>query len=662
MVLKLEKESFQFGGCLKRYSHLSNVNNCIMHFTIFLPPAVQTGPVPTLYWLSGLTSTDENFSIKAGAQAEAARLGLAIVMPDTSPRDAGIPGESNVWNVGTGAGFYLNATHPPWSRHYRMYDYIVDELPTLVESEFRVIPGLCSISGFSMGGHGALVISLRNPGRFASVSALAPICHPIEAEIAREAFTAYLGDDSSTWRAYDATCLVNDGTPFTSDILVDQGSADSFLLDGNLKVDEFSDACRTAGLVVTINMRHKYGHDYYFVSTFIAEHLRFHHRALMKRYSPLPVKQPVSTALPIHCKAAVAWAPRERLWVEDVQVAPPRKGEVRLQVLASSICHTDLYTLAGADPEGVFPCILGHEAACIVESVGEDVSLAVGDYVIPSFSPQCHNCEFCTSGVNQCCAVRSYQGRGVMSDSTSRFTCNGQPIYHFMGCSTFSEYTVVAEISCAKISPKLSPAKACLLSCGVSTGLGAVWNSCKVRPGESVVVFGLGPVGLAAIQAAKAVSAHPIVGIDINRTNFPLALSLGATVCLDSTAALADFVGPWGSDYSIDCTGDVSAMRDAFEAVHRGGGVSCIVGVAGAGEEIKTRPFNLITGRKWIGSSFGGWRLRSDIPRIVERVVFGEIVVDHFVSEVLQGGVHDIAKAVDLQRKGSCLRVVVEFF
>ena len=660
MALKLEKESFQYGGYLKRYSHMSNTTQGTMHFTIFLPPSVETGPAPTLYWLSGLTSTDENFSVKAGAQAEASRLGLVLVMPDTSPRDTGLPDESTAWNIGTGAGFFLNASKSPWSGHYKMYDYILTELPALIESEFRVISGLVSISGFSMGGHGALSLALRNPGKFASVSAFAPICHPVESSIATSAFTAYLGEDRVEWRACDSTCLVKDGSRFSCDVLIDQGSSDSFLLEGSLKLGEFKEACAIAGLPVTINLRDKYEHDYFFVSTFITEHLRFHHRALMKRYSP-ERSVPASTSLPIRCKAAVAWAPRERLWVEDVEVAVPRKGEVRLKVLAASICHTDIYTLSGADPEGVFPCILGHEAACIVESVGEGVTLAVGDYVVPSFSPQCHTCEFCIRGVNLCSAIRSTQGRGLMSDLTTRFTCNGQPLYHFMGCSTFSEYTVVAEISCARITPKLSPAKACLLSCGISTGLGAVWNSCGVRPGESVVVFGLGPVGLAAVQAAKAVSAHPIIGIDTDVDKFPLAISLGATTCM-ATGNICDFVGQWGADYTLDCTGDVVAMREALESAHRGGGISCIVGVAGAGEEIRTRPFNLISGRRWIGSSFGGWRLRFDIPKLAERIVDGEIAVDHFVSEVLQGGVHDIAKALDIQRKGSCLRVVVEFY
>ena len=346
-------------------------------------------------------------------------------------------------------------------------------------------------------------------------------------------------------------------------------------------------------------------HSYFFISTHIADHVEYHAAAMRerakeelmaRRAAAAPAMKPVEQAVgeaptagkPIQCKAAVELAPKEPLSIETITVAPPKAGEVRVKVVANALCHTDVYTWEGSDPEGLFPCILGHEAGCIVESVGEGVtSVAPGDHVIPCYTPECREsaCIFCVSPkTNLCPKIRSSQGAGKMPDGTSRFTCKGQELYHFMGCSTFAEYSVLAEISVAKIDPETTPEVACLFGCGVSTGLGAVWNTTKVEFGSSVAVFGLGAVGFAVVQAAKAAGASHIVGVDINPKKFELAKQLGCTSCInpkdyeDPMQKVLVSTSPtgFGYDYTYDCTGNTTVMRSALEAAHRF--VKCAMG------------------------------------------------------------------------------------
>ncbi|GKY97514.1 alcohol dehydrogenase [Mayamaea pseudoterrestris] len=375
----------------------------------------------------------------------------------------------------------------------------------------------------------------------------------------------------------------------------------------------------------------------------------------------------------ITCKAMVARAAKQPLVEETITVDPPQAGEVRVRVIANALCHTDIYTLDGNDPEGLFPCILGHEAGCIVESVGEGVtSVTVGDKDVPAYTPQCcqPTCIFCMSPkTNLCPAIRSTQGKGVMPDGTSRFKDkDGNPIYHFMGCSTMSEYTVLAEISCAKIDSDAPLNKMCLFGCGIATGLGAVWNTCKVEVNSTVAVFGLGAVGLAVIQGAKMAGASRIIAVDTNPKKFDAALKLGATDCVDSSSIkdkpiqqhIAGTMTPWGVDYTFDCTGNTEVMRAALECSHRGWGTSCIIGVAAAGHEISTRPFQLVTGRTWKGTAFGGFKSRRDIPMLVERCMKGELPIDHYITHRFTG-VNETNKAVDALHSGDCLRAVVEY-
>lgn len=375
---------------------------------------------------------------------------------------------------------------------------------------------------------------------------------------------------------------------------------------------------------------------------------------------------------PITCKAAVAWAAKEPLKVETITVDPPKAGEVRVKVLHNALCHTDVYTWSGQDPEGLFPCILGHEAGCIVESIGEGVtSVAVGDHVIPCYTPECKEtwqCIFCASPkTNLCPKIRSTQGKGVMPDGTSRFKVGDKTVYHFMGCSTMSEYTVIAEISTAKITPEAPLEKMCLLGCGVSTGFGAVWNTCKVTEGSTVAVFGLGAVGLAVVQAARMAKASRIFAIDINNAKFERAKELGATDCInptDSTDPIQKVLvekTKWGVDYTFDCTGNVKVMRAALECAHRGWGESCVIGVAASGHEIATRPFQLVTGRIWKGTAFGGWKSRTSVPMLVDRCQSGEIVLDHFITHKFKG-VESYNDAIHTLEGGECLRAVISHF
>jgi len=372
----------------------------------------------------------------------------------------------------------------------------------------------------------------------------------------------------------------------------------------------------------------------------------------------------------ITCKAAVAWEAKKPLDVTNIQIDPPRAGEVRVKVMANALCHTDIYTLDGHDPEGLFPCVLGHEAAAVVESCGEGVtSVKPGDVVIPCYTPECksHDCIFCQSPkTNLCPTIRGTQGQGFMPDGTSRLSKDGKPIFHFMGCSTFAEYAVIAEISAAKINPGADLNKMCLLGCGVATGWGAVFNNTKVQPGTTVAVFGLGALGLSVIQAAKAAGARYIVGVDINDAKFEAAVKMGATECVNSLTCEGGDVKSvllakekWGYDYTYDCTGIVQVMRCALEVAHRGWGESCVIGVAAAGKEISTRPFQLVTGRNWKGTAFGGWKSRTEVPKLVQTVMRGEMALDPYVTHTYKGLEH-VNESIDALHSGSCLRAVVQ--
>jgi len=370
----------------------------------------------------------------------------------------------------------------------------------------------------------------------------------------------------------------------------------------------------------------------------------------------------------IKSKAAVAWGPGQPLSIEEVDVMPPKAGEVLLRVIASGVCHTDAFTLSGDDPEGIFPVILGHEGGAIVEQLGEGVtSVAVGDHVIPLYTPECGECKFCKSGkTNLCQKIRATQGKGLMPDGTTRFYKDGKPIYHYMGCSTFSEYTVVPEIALAKVNKQASLKEVCLLGCGVTTGMGAVMNTAKVEEGATVAIFGLGGIGLSAIIGATMAKASRIIGIDINESKFELARKLGATDCInpkdygdkpiqDVIVELTD----GGVDYSFECIGNVNLMRSALECCHKGWGESVVIGVAGAGQEICTRPFQLVTGRVWRGSAFGGVKGRSELPGYVERYLKGEFKLDDFITHTM--GLDDINKAFDLMHEGKSIRTVIHF-
>jgi S-(hydroxymethyl)glutathione dehydrogenase/alcohol dehydrogenase len=366
-------------------------------------------------------------------------------------------------------------------------------------------------------------------------------------------------------------------------------------------------------------------------------------------------------------RAAVAFSANEPLRIETLDLEGVRQGEVLIEIKASGVCHTDDYTLSGRDPEGLFPAVLGHEGAGIVVDVGAGVtSVKKGDHVIPLYTPECRQCAYCTSGkTNLCQAIRVTQGRGVMPDGTSRFSYGKQPVLHYMGTSTFSNLTVVPEIAVAKIREDAPFEKVCYIGCGVTTGIGAVINTAKVRPGDNVVVFGLGGIGLNVIQGARMAGADMIVGIDINPARKALAEKLGMThfvnpreVAGDLVPYLVDLTGG-GADYSFECIGDVKVMRQALECCHKGWGVSVIIGVAGAGEEIATRPFQLVTGRVWKGSAFGGAKGRTDVPKIVDWYMEKKIDIDSLITHVMP--IDRINDALDLMHRGESIRSVVTF-
>ena len=369
----------------------------------------------------------------------------------------------------------------------------------------------------------------------------------------------------------------------------------------------------------------------------------------------------------IKTRAAVAWGPGQPLKIEEVDLMPPQKGEVLVRIVATGVCHTDAYTLSGQDSEGKFPCILGHEGGGVVEAVGEGVtSVAVGDHVIPLYTPECGQCKFCLSGkTNLCQAIRATQGQGLMPDGTTRFSKDGQPIYHYMGTSTFSEYTVLPEISLAKINKAAPLEKVCLLGCGVTTGMGAVMNTAKVKEGDTVAVFGLGGIGLSAIIGAVMAKASRIIAIDINESKFDIARQLGATDVINPKnfdKPIQDVIVEMtdgGVDFSFECIGNVNVMRSALECCHKGWGESVIIGVAPAGAEISTRPFQLVTGRVWRGTAFGGVKGRSELPDYVERYLKGEFELDTFITHTMP--LEQINEAFDLMHEGKSIRTVIHF-
>jgi S-(hydroxymethyl)glutathione dehydrogenase/alcohol dehydrogenase len=362
--------------------------------------------------------------------------------------------------------------------------------------------------------------------------------------------------------------------------------------------------------------------------------------------------------------AAVAWEPRRPLEVERVDLEGPKTGECLVRLVATGVCHTDAYTLSGHDPSGLFPVVLGHEGGGVVEEVGPGVAgLRAGDHVIPLYIPECRSCAFCLSGkTNLCGALLATQGKGVMPDGTSRFSHRGRSLHHYMGASTFAEYTVLPEIALAKIRPDAPLDKVCLLGCGITTGIGAVLNTAKVHPGATVAVFGLGGVGLSVVQGCVMVGAGRIIGIDTNPSKFPMARQLGATDCLDPESlanvaeAVVDITGG-GVDFSFECIGNVEVMGQALACAHKGWGQAIIIGVAGAGEEIHARPFLLVTGRVWRGTAFGGTRGRTQLPQYVDWYMNGRIKVDEFVTHTMR--LPEINRAFDLMHQGASIRSVV---
>lgn len=366
-------------------------------------------------------------------------------------------------------------------------------------------------------------------------------------------------------------------------------------------------------------------------------------------------------------RAAVAFEAGKPLEIETVQLEGPKEGEVLVEIKATGICHTDAFTLSGEDPEGAFPAILGHEGAGIVVEVGKGVkSLAVGDHVIPLYTPECRECKSCTSHkTNLCTSIRATQGKGVMPDGTSRFSYKGKPVLHYMGCSTFANYTVLPEIALAKVRKDAPFDKICYIGCGVTTGIGAVIFTAGVEAGANVVVFGLGGIGLNVIQGARMVGANMIVGVDINPSREGLAREFGMTHFVNPKEIKGDVVGHiveltgGGADYSFECIGNVNTMRQALECCHRGWGESIIIGVAGAGQEISTRPFQLVTGRVWKGTAFGGARGRTDVPRIVDWYMDGKINIDDLITHTMP--LEDINKGFDLMHEGKSIRSVVVY-
>jgi len=376
----------------------------------------------------------------------------------------------------------------------------------------------------------------------------------------------------------------------------------------------------------------------------------------------------------IECQAMVAWGPKEKLQEETIMVAPPQAHEVRIKITHTAVCHTDYYTLSGQDPEGIFPVVLGHEGAGIVESVGQGVTeFAAGDRVIPLYVPMCKNCKFCKNKkTNLCQKIRVTQGSGVMPNGTKRFSCKKADgsvveLAHFMGCSTFSKYTVVADISLCKVgNDKAEMSRVCLLGCGISTGYGAVLNTAKVDEGSTVAVWGLGAVGLAVGMGAREAGASKIIGIDINSDKFEVAKKFGFTDFVNPTELKDETIVQYlqreydgGPDYTFECVGNVHLMRQALEAAHKGWGISVVIGVAGSGQEISTRPFQLVVGRVWMGSAFGGWKSVEQVPDLVNRYMEGRLMLDEFVTQEMK--YNEVNEVFDLMHAGKSLRSVLSY-
>mmetsp|Transcript_10413 Transcript_10413/g.23533 ORF Transcript_10413/g.23533 Transcript_10413/m.23533 type:complete len:681 (-) Transcript_10413:8-2050(-) len=670
-----------FGGYLRRYEHVSpTLGGCTMKFAAFIPKGDKK--FPAVYWLSGLTCTDENFSQKAGAFETAAELGLVLIMPDTSPRGDDVPDEDpHTYDFGTGAGFYLNATTDKYKKHYNMYDYITKELPEIV-APLLPITDKASIFGHSMGGHGALSIAIKNPGKYKSVSAFAPITNPTTVPWGKKALPLYLGSDEASYKQYDTVELLKgySGPPLR--LLVDQGTSDNFLKD-QLKPEALVAACEEKGIALTLRMQEGYDHSYFFISSFVKDHLLFHASYLtgVLKWSPDltsmpktvysgPPESPATAGKEIECLAAVAFEPKKPLDLVKVKVSPPQKGEVRVKMVAVALCHTDAYTLDGCDPEGLFPCILGHEGAGIVESVGEGVTeYQPGDHVIPCYQAYCGDCKFCMRpNINLCTSVRAATGKGVMlADGNPRYSYEGKPLYHFMGTSSFCEYSVLHEQSLAKVRRDAPLEKVCLLGCGISTGWGAVWNTAQVSEGSTAAVFGLGAVGLSTIEGLVKAGASRIIAIDLLPSKLELAKKWGATDLVnpkdlpEGKSVQQHIVGMtgFGVDFSFDCTGNVAVMRSALEASARGWGCSVVIGVAAAGQEIATRPFQLVTGRSWKGTAFGGWKSKPQVPILCDLVMSGDLKLDDYITHNMT--FKQINEAFELLHKGECLRCVLSF-
>lgn len=366
-------------------------------------------------------------------------------------------------------------------------------------------------------------------------------------------------------------------------------------------------------------------------------------------------------------KAAIAWKPNQPLSIEEIEIDGPKAGEVLVRMIASGVCHTDAFTLSGEDPEGVFPCILGHEGGGIVEEVGSNVStVKPGDSVIPLYIPECRKCSHCLSGkTNLCTALNDTEWIGLMPDGTTRYSKNNKKIFHYMGTSTFAEYSVIPEIALAKINSKAPLEKVCLLGCGITTGIGAVINTAKVKPGSSVAVFGLGGIGLSVIQGSVLAKAERIIAIDVNEKKFELAQKLGATDFINPNKydlpiqEVIEELTQGGVDYSFECVGNVELMRSALESCHMGWGESIIIGVAGSGKLIQTRPYQLVTGRVWRGSAFGGVRGRTDLPGFVEQYLAGEIEIDKFITHRMN--LENINQAFELMLSGDSIRSVIHY-
>ncbi|CAJ1364021.1 unnamed protein product [Effrenium voratum] len=647
-----------FKGTLYRFEHISPVlGDCTMKLSAFVPSG--QGKFPGVIWLSGLTCTDESLAQRSAALQFAEELKLILIMPDTSPRGEGVPDEDpKTYDVGVGASFYVNATTEKYRSHYKMLDYITSELPKLTASKLPLLPRL-GIMGHSMGGHGALVAALRNPGEYRSVSAFSPIVHPSESPWGQKAFSLYLGDDVEAWAQYDTLELLRrySGPPLR--FLVDQGLTDPFLAE-QLKPGLLKALCDERGHALMLRMQQDYDHSYYFISSFIEDHLKYHASFLtgVLRWCPDPdhplapsvysvdprqdepvegeaeaereneeggeasdakadtePTEPVhivdSRAKDIECQAAVAMADESLPLLLRIKVAPPAAGELRLRLVAASVCGADL---AVQDE----PRILGLEAAAVVEDVGEGVEdFAVGDHVIPCYHVNCGKCECCRRRDTNFCESMHRTGR-VMADGTTRFSYGSTEVFHFHGISAFSEYTVVHADSVAKVRKDAPLEKICLLGGGVAAAMGTVWSASV--SGASAVVFGLNAEGLAALRALQKAGARQIIAVDRDPSRLELAKKWGATDLLIPEDGIKDEIlrlTGVGADVAFDCGGADGA---ACSSVVADWGRCLAVGSA---EGAKPR---------WRSAPFGGWRPKLQIPLLVDLYMAGDLPLDDYIT------------------------------